>query len=163
VRYSEDCGGLTVLEPLWDALQDYHSQVLPSLAGKAPSRSPREAWRLRRALYEHLLRSHDTFVLVAEVGGRAVGYAFVTVRRGLSAWKTGDRVAELQTLSVLPEYRGQGLGGVLLEVLWRRLADRGVEEMSITTAVTNLRSHHFYEKHGFQQGFVVYYGRRPQP
>ena len=37
----------------------------------------------------------------------------------------------------------------------------GVDGMAITTAVANVDSHRFYERSGFQQRFVVYYGRRP--
>lgn len=48
---------------------------------------------------------------------------------------------------------------MLLESVWGRLAEMGVEDLVITTAKTNVDSHRFYERHGFTQGFVVYYGR----
>lgn len=32
----------------------------------------------------------------------------------------------------------------------------------LTTALTNVDSHRFYERHGFQQGFVIYYGKRQE-
>jgi ribosomal protein S18 acetylase RimI-like enzyme len=162
LRYSETSEALPILEPLWDALHDHHSTILPSLGGHAPSRPPGEAWQLRRRQYELWLQSPGTFFVVIEARGKAAGYAFLTIGPGLSAWKTGKRVARLETLSVLPEQRGNGLGSLLLDGAWRHLADRGVGEMSITTAVTNLGSQRFYKKHGFQRGFVVYYGKRPQ-
>ena len=163
LRYMETSETLAVLEPLWDALQDHHSSVLPSLGGEAPTRPIEEAWRLRRAQYERWLQEPGTFFVVAEAGGEAAGYAFVTTGPGLSAWTTGEKVAGLQTLSVLPEYRGSGLGGLLLDGVWRRLGDYGIEEMLVTTAATNADAQRFYEKHGLGRGFVVYYGRRPRP
>ncbi len=47
-----------------------------------------------------------------------VGYAFVTVGPGYASWATGDRLAELETLSVLPEHRGSGLGAALLDTVY---------------------------------------------
>jgi hypothetical protein len=34
----------------------------------------------------------------------------------------------------------------------------GVEDLAITTAKTNVDSRRFYERHGFTQDFVIYYG-----
>ncbi len=149
---------LDAVESLWNALQRHHSEIAPSLGG-APKRELPEAWRRRKAKYESWLQDPDTFFLVAE-DGKPVGYAFITIGPGYASWATGERLAELETLSVLPEYRGHGIGAALMEAVWARLAELGVEDMAITTAVTNLDSHRFYERHGFTQGFVVYYARR---
>jgi len=115
-----------------------------------------EAWRIRRAKYLRWLEDPETFFLVAEEDG----YAFVTVGPPYASWTTGDRIAALETLSVLPERRGCGVGAALIEAAWERLAERGVEDMAITTTVTNVDSHRFYEREGFRQGFVVCYGKR---
>lgn len=160
LRHMETSEALAVLEPLWNALQDHHSSVLPRLGGETPSRPPEEAWRLRRAQYERWLQDPGAFFVLAEAAGEAAGYAFVTTGPGLSAWTTGEKVAGLQTLSVLPQYRGNGLGSLLLESVWRRLGDYGIGEMLITTAATNVDAQRFYEKHGLRRGFVVYYGSR---
>jgi hypothetical protein len=32
--------------------------------------------------------------------------------------------------------------------------------MAITAAASNIDSHRFHERHGFEQAFVVYYGKR---
>lgn len=77
--------------------------------------------------------------------------------------KLTPNLAELETLSVLPEHRGGGVGTALLESVWERLAEIGVEDLAITAAKTNADSHRFYERHGFTQGFVIYYGRRAAP
>jgi GNAT superfamily N-acetyltransferase len=161
MRYGDSSAGLDELELLWNALQEHHSSILPSLGDGAPSRDLDGAWRRRRAKYEAWLDAPDTFFVVAETGGAPVGYAFVTVGAGYASWATGDRLAELETLSVLPEHRGTGLGAALLDAVWERLDRPGVDEMAITTAVANVDSHRFYERNGFQQRFVVYFGSRP--
>jgi ribosomal protein S18 acetylase RimI-like enzyme len=91
-----------------------------------------------------------------------VGYAFVTIGPGYASWDTGDRLAELETLSVLPWHRGDGIGSALLDVVWARLSESGVRDLVITTAETNIDSRRFYERHGFKSSFVIYYGTQPQ-
>ena len=158
LRYADEASQLHALEPLWNALQEHHSMLTPSLGDSAPKRELGDSWRRRSAKYERWLQDPETFFIIAEKAGRPVGYAFVTVGQGYAAWRTGDRLAELETLSVLPENRGDGVGTALLESVQERLVERGVEDLVITALESNVDSHRFYERHGFSQGFVVYYG-----
>lgn len=158
LRRSNSMEDLPLLEPLWNALQEHHARITPSLAGQAAKRDLPEAWRRRRAKYESWLADQETFFVIAERKAIPVGYAFVTVGPGYASWATGDRLAELETLSVLPAHRGKGVGEALLDSVWSRLVDIDVRELVVTTAVTNLDSHRFYERHGFSKSFVVYYG-----
>lgn len=159
LRYSSDAADLDLLEPAWNALQAHHSTVVPSLGGKTPPRGLADAWERRRAKYEGWLANLETFFVIAERDGAVAGYAFLTVAPGFAAWATG-RIANLETLSVLSEHRRSGLGAQLLDAAWSKLAERDIREMAITAAVSNVDSHRFYERHGFKQAFVVYYGRR---
>jgi GNAT superfamily N-acetyltransferase len=159
MRCSASTDDLDLLEPLWGALQAHHAAVLPSLGDRTPPRSRAESWDRRRQRYERWLADDETFILLAEGPDGPVGYAFVTVGAGYSCWRTG-RLAELQTLSVLPQHRGEDIGGRLLAGVWSRLEERGVDEMAITTALANVDSHRFYERHGFQPAFLLYYGKR---
>ncbi len=160
VRLSSDAGELDLLEPLWNALQEHHARITPSLAAGTPARAPSEAWARRRTKYERWLLEPDSFFALAEEDEGQVGYAFVTVGPGYASWATGDRLAELETLSVLPESRGSGVGSALLGAVRGRLAEIGVDEIAITTTTSNVDSQRFYERHGFGQRFVVYYGKQ---
>jgi ribosomal protein S18 acetylase RimI-like enzyme len=162
LRYAATVAELDPVEPLWNALQEHHASISPDIGGATPSRETGESWRIRRRKYERWLEDHDTFFVIAKAGGAPAGYAFVTIGPGYASWRTGVRVAELETLSVLPEHRGGGIGGALLEAVWKRLAELDVEDMAITTATTNVASHRFYEREGFRQRFVVYYGKPPR-
>jgi GNAT superfamily N-acetyltransferase len=115
---------------------------------------------MRRSKYERWLEDSETFFVIAESARRPVGYAFVTVGPGYASWATGERAAELETLSVLPDHRGGGVGAALIEAAWNRLAEMGIDEMAITTTKTNVDAHRFYERQGFKPGFVVFYGKR---
>lgn len=159
IRRSDNASDLDLLEPLWGALQAHHASILPTLGDRMPPRSDAESWARRRESYERWLSDEETFFLLAEGPDGPVGYAFVTVGAGYAGWRTG-RLAELQTLSVLPQYRGEDIGGRLLDGVWSRLEERGVDEMAITTALANVDSHRFYERRGFQPAFLLYYGKR---
>jgi len=158
LRYADEVHQLHALEPLWNALQEHHSVLTPNLGGGAAKRELADSWQRRRAKYERWLQDPEAFFIVAEDHGHPIGYAFVTVGPGYAGWNTGDRLAELETLSVLPEHRGGGVGAALLESARERLAEMGVEDLVITALKTNVDSHRFYERHGFTQGFVIYYG-----
>ena len=73
---------------------------------------------------------------------RAVG-AFVTLGAGYSSWDSGERLAELETLSVAPSSCGHGLGARLLSAVRERLASAGIEHLALTSAVTNVGSHRY--------------------
>lgn len=163
LRYEDSVERLDALEPLWNALQVHHGQVTPALGPRTPKRDDlAEAWRIRRGKYERWLGDSETFFVIAEDEAGPVGYASVTVGQPYASWMTGERIAELETLSVLAERRGEGIGEQLVEAAWARLAERGVEDMAITTTRTNVDAHRFYERQGFSQAFVVYHGRRSE-
>jgi ribosomal protein S18 acetylase RimI-like enzyme len=161
LRYANTVEELAILEPIWNALQAHHSEITPDLGSRTPKRAMPDAWRIRRSKYERWLRDPDTFFVVAEADGESVGYAFVTIGLPYASWATGDRLAELETLSVLAERRGDGVGAALLDAVWKRLAELGVDDMQITTTVTNVDAQRFYERQGFHRRFAVYYGKSP--
>ena len=161
LRYADSADELAVLEPVWNALQAHHSEIMPELGPRTPKRSKPDAWQIRRSKYERWLRDPETFYVIAEADGDPLGYAFVTIGLPYAGWATGDRLAELETLSVLARRRGEGIGAALLDAVWKRLAELGVEDMAITTTVTNVDAQRFYERHGFDQRFAVYYGKSP--
>jgi len=152
---------LDKLEPLWTALQDHHARISPVL-GHALARGRETAWARRRAAYARWLMDPDAFVLVAERDRRLVGYAFVTVGDGYASWATGERLAELETLSVAPEERGNQVGTALMDAVEARLRERGIGDLAISVAATNVDAHRFYERRGYDRAFVVYFGSTEQ-
>jgi GNAT superfamily N-acetyltransferase len=162
LRYESNVAALDLVEPIWNALQEHHSRITPQLDPRTPKRDIADAWRVRRAKYVRWLEDPEAFFVIAEDEGGPVGYAFVTVGPGYASWQTGERAGVLETLSVLPDRRSGGVGTTLIEAVWARLAERGIEDLAITTTATNVDAHRFYERHGFSQGFVVYHGKRPR-
>jgi ribosomal protein S18 acetylase RimI-like enzyme len=146
------------LEPLWKELHVHHAAITPHFG---PARSPEESWLRRKANYESWFEDPGTFILIAEKESHPVGYALVRFIEGSETWRTSERVAEIETLSVLPEFRGSGLGTALMEAVYSELEKEGVQEISLAVVATNTDALRFYERHGFYQRIIHLW--RPPP
>jgi ribosomal protein S18 acetylase RimI-like enzyme len=143
---------LDLVEPLWVAVHHRHCESMPELA---PYVSDAETWSARRTLYEELLTKPDTLLLLAFVGEKPIEYGLTHVFQMQDTWiedtwKTGDRIGEIESLSVLPEYRGSGLGSELLDRLERHLHDRGVDDLILGALAGNTDAIRLYERRGYQ-------------
>jgi GNAT superfamily N-acetyltransferase len=135
------------LEPLWRALYEHHRGIAEGVARMRPFE---DSWRQRRGQYQGWLEGNaDAVLLVAERDGRAVGYAMLTAGAGAATWDLGDTVAEIETLSVLAEERGSGVGAALMEAGRRWALERGVRTIAVGLAHTNVGAKRFYEREGF--------------
>lgn len=152
------------LEPLWKSLYGHHRSVHPRIPGVA-LREEDESWSVRRAEYVQWLAEPDAFVLIAEEeeGGRAVGYALVHYREPDDSRTTAGRFAELESLAVLSEARGRGIGRALMAAVYRELRALGVGELEMGVLVTNDGALRFYEREGFRPWLVKYFGPLPEP
>ena len=143
---------LDLLEPLWVAVHHQHQRAMPHLC---PYVSDAGTWRERRALYHQLFLEHDPMLLLARHDERVVGYAlgYTMAASGTwlaDTWATGDRIGEVESLSVLPEYRGRGLGSRLLEELHNGLERKGARDLIVGALAGNADAIRLYQRHGYQ-------------
>ena len=153
------------LEPLWEALHAHHLSVDPGLPGM-PMRGIEDTWPRRRAEYEEWLAEPDAFALIAEAPptSGAVGYALVHFHPADDSWRTtGDRFAELESLSVMPSARSGGVGRRLMEEAYARLRELRVRELEIGVLATNHDAIRFYDREGFKPWMIHYAGAIPGP
>lgn len=143
------------LQSLWLDLYRHHTGLSPRLAGLEPE-SFDKSWRRQRARYENWLRDRNAFVLVAEVSHELIGYAFVVVNESFTLWGNGERMAELQTLSVAPTWRDRGIGTQLLVAVRRILSTRRIQCLVLSALVSNTDAHRFYERLGFSKTEVFF-------
>jgi ribosomal protein S18 acetylase RimI-like enzyme len=156
---------LDLLGPLWVAVHHRHAESMPELA---PYVDDEETWRVRRALYVELLAKPETILLLASVGAATVGYGLAHVLPTddswiADTWVTGPRVGEIESLSVLPEYRGSGLGSELLRRLEAHLHQLGVHDLILGALAGNHDAIRLYERHGYQPTWLYlsrFNGRR---
>jgi ribosomal protein S18 acetylase RimI-like enzyme len=149
------------LQPLWESLSRHHAEVAPELAMLGDVRAAADSWAVRRALYEEWLQDSDAFVLIAESQGEPVGYAMVELRGPEETWATGDRVADLQTLAVLPGHRGEGIGSALVERMHEELRRLAVSHFVVSVIASNADAVRFYERLGLTKFLATYAGRVP--
>jgi ribosomal protein S18 acetylase RimI-like enzyme len=140
------------LEPLWVAVHHRHQQAMPALG---PYVSDATTWRERRALYERLFVEHDPILLLARhedrLAGYALGYTMPATGTWLAdTWVTGEIVAEVESLSVLPAYRGRGLGTRLLDELHDRLRREGAADFILGALAGNADAIRLYERLGYR-------------
>ena len=69
--------------------------------------------------------------------------------------------AELESIFVVPDRRGDGVGAALVAEFARWAGARGAEELCVTAYAANGRAVAFYERHGFVARSVVM--ARPTP
>jgi GNAT superfamily N-acetyltransferase len=145
------------LEPLWLGLHRIHQEAGPELA---PYVDDETSWRRRRSLYEHCLAQPDSFLLLVERGARLNGYALVVVEPDgdvlwSDTWVVGEKVAELETMYLIPEERGLGVGGILLDMVDAELERRGIADLVIGAVPGNSAALRLYERRGFKPSWVI--------
>ena len=146
------------LRSLWCSLQEHHVGVAPTLGG-LPARSPEESWKWRRRKYAAALKEPDAFVMIAERAGASVGYALVSLAEGPSGWDYGERTADVETLSVAPAVRGQGVGTRLMDAVEQELRRIGIRAFRVLVIAANADARRFYEGRGLIPISQVLLGR----
>jgi ribosomal protein S18 acetylase RimI-like enzyme len=143
---------LPALEPLWVSVHHQHVASMPELA---PYVDDGQTWAARSQLYRELLGKPGTILLLAEAPDGVAGYGLAHVMPAADTWtadtwQTGELIGEIESLSVLPAYRGQGIGGRLLDELISRLAAAGVHDLVLGVLPGNTAAIRLYQRHGFR-------------
>jgi ribosomal protein S18 acetylase RimI-like enzyme len=97
-------------------------------------------------------RTSPENVLVAEVGGRAVGYAKIEHPTELPA---SAHVWYVSGLAVDPLFEGRGAGRALMEALAELARERGGRRLTLRVFALNERAQRLYERLGFQTEGVL--------
>ena len=156
---------IDLLAPLWVAVHHQHVASMPELA---PYVDDEETWRTRRALYRELLAKPGTILLIAMLGDRAIGYGLAHVLDVAETWipdtwQTGRRIGEIESISVLPEHRGSGLGSALLDELEEQLARAGVDDLILGVLPGNADAIRLYERRGYRSTWMYLSRLRGRP
>ena len=148
VEVSRDLADISLLEPLWLHLREYQG----GLEGVPPLQDAATSWAIEQATYRQMLRHPDAFIVLATRGlADVVGYAFVKVHRGADEmWRTGDRIANLETLSVAPSHRGVGIGGLIMDGVLSELLARGIADFQVSVLSANESAVRFYSGYGLK-------------
>jgi ribosomal protein S18 acetylase RimI-like enzyme len=142
-------------------MHEHHCAGDPRASELVPFRTAEEAWERRRAHYHRLFDAGCAHLLLAVAGERVVGYAMVSEIGGQTTLATGERMAELETLSVLPGERGQGVGRELMEAAYAVIRELGISELMLYVMDGNAGATRFYERLGLRPYLGVMLGTVP--
>ena len=95
------------------------------------------------------LEEADVLVLVAEDGGRVVGYSYSAVE-GYDWMALRGPAAVIHDLVVDPEHRRRGVGRLLLETTLADLRSRRAPRVVLSTAVQNEAAQRLFASVGFR-------------
>lgn len=141
------------LRLLFIALHRHHRSF-----GDLPLVADDEAWRARRAAYRAWFAEGRALLFVASAGDTPVGYAFVVWHEGSDdTFPLAPRYAEVYSLSVAEQARGDGVGGRLLDAVDAALADEGDPPLTIAVMAGNTDALRFYARRGLVPGEVLLY------
>jgi len=94
------------------------------------------------------LNNTDSTFLIAELNGKAVGYAKLRENSTVDCLKNENAV-ELHRIYVLERAKGKGVGGKLLNRCFEMARAKGYETIWLGVWERNLAAIKFYEKLGF--------------
>ena len=100
-----------------------------------------DAWP-RSSFEGELFQPQTREYLVGVAGGRIVAYGGIMCV---------PPVADIQTIGVVPEWQGRGLGRRLLELLLEACVRRGAEDVLLEVRSDNPRAQELYERRGFER------------
>lgn len=102
---------------------------------------PVDAWPLQM-FHDELAQAQTRHYLVAEAAGEIVGYA------GLMCI---EPIADVQTIAVVPECEGRGIGSALLAELIAESRRRHAADVLLEVRADNPRAQDLYRRFGFEQ------------
>ena len=111
--------------------------------------------------YESLLADMPESFLIAENGGRHVGYIMCKSEFGFSNFKKLGFVKKghVVSVAVLDEFRGNGIGSALVQEAFKGVKERQCDEMYLEVRCSNTDAVKMYEKLGMsiKQRLQSYY------
>lgn len=93
------------------------------------------------------LKGRKHFALVAELGGKIVGYATVGVFR--ITWRLQKPIVEIENLCVDKAHRGQGIGKALMSEVQKIATAHGYKRLRLAALSHNDPAIRFYRANGY--------------
>ncbi|MFJ4206991.1 ribosomal protein S18-alanine N-acetyltransferase [Paenarthrobacter sp. NPDC089675] len=102
---------------------------------------PVDAWPLQM-FFDELSQPETRRYIVAEAAGEIIAYA------GLMCI---EPIADVQTIAVVPEFEGRGIGSAILTELIAEARRRRAADVLLEVRADNPRAQHLYLRFGFEQ------------
>ncbi|MEY9777813.1 ribosomal-protein-alanine N-acetyltransferase [Arthrobacter sp. MW3 TE3886] len=133
--------GRAVRLPGGVTLRDMDAADIPAVHALERRLFPVDAWPLQM-FHDELAQADTRRYLVAEIHGGIVGYA------GLMCI---EPISDVQTIAVVPEQEGKGIGSALLTELITESRRRHAQDVLLEVRADNPRAQQLYQRFGFEQ------------
>ena len=94
------------------------------------------------AITHDVIENERAFVAVAELDGVTAGYA--------DMWIIADE-AQLYNIAISPEFRGRGIGSILLRYMAEKAEEAGCRILLLEVRRSNIPAISMYRKNGFKE------------
>jgi len=112
-------------------------------------------WTWHPTRVARALRARETCVLVADIRGRAAGFAIT---------EFGDTRAHLSLFAVRPAHQRRGIGVAMIEWLVESALTAGIDHFTVEMRANNFAARSFYEALGFRrQQYIAGYYQNIEP
>lgn len=145
-----EVGDVDLVGGLWKEMVRHHHEVID---GRWPGRDTEVAWEMRRRQYVAWLETGEgrLFIVPGEGAEQApLGYACLRVVTAPSTLDLGERIGDLESLSVSAAVRGEGIGTLLIDHCRELLRAEGIGHWSVTAIAANPDAIRLYEREGFE-------------
>lgn len=147
---------VAALRDLWLELHHHHAAVAPESGVFVDDD---RSWEVRSASYREWLAAPDSFLLLARSDERLVGYAVVRVMAAgpewTDTWVVGERIAEIETLLIVPGERGEGLGTGMMDAIDAELGRLAIADVIVGLIPGNDGAQRLYERRGYRPRWLV--------
>lgn len=149
---------LVKVKHLWKAMINDYQRLSDGLW---EVREPGEAWARRHQQYLDWINDAGGVIFLAydPDSAEVVGYAALHFVTSGATFDLGESYGDVETIAVLPERRGQGIGVALLNACRKELDRREIEYLTLETLASNTGALRLYERAGYRT-FMVRLVRR---
>lgn len=105
-------------------------------------------WFSKQSLKKLISDPKDDLLLVAKEGEKLIGMLFIY---NLRDW------AFCVGAFIIPSFRSQGIGKMLLKEAEEKLSEKGVESITLLIDIKNIKGLHFWKKMGFYEGYKFFF------
>ena len=102
---------------------------------------------------EHLIAREDADMIVATRDGKVIGSGYSLIKDS-KPHKKHKQYAYLGFMFVLPEYRGQGVNGLIIKSLIEKANKRQITEIELDVYADNQNAINAYKKIGFKSSIL---------
>ncbi|RYD99615.1 MAG: GNAT family N-acetyltransferase [Sphingobacteriales bacterium] len=98
-------------------------------------------------VYLHNINHPDCFYCIATIEDKAIGFISLHIQQLLHH---SGAVGEVQEFYIDPDYRGKGVGKLLMDAIKNQATDKGVKSLEVASNKKRTENVQVYEKLGFR-------------